>query len=422
MVVAGTLDTKGREVAFVADRIRAAGADALVVDIGVLGPAEGAALEPDVPASEVAELGGARLADLRTGGEAEGARAAALDAMRRGLERVVQRLHAEGRLDAVIGLGGSSGTNVVTAAMRTLPVGVPKVMVSTVASGDVRPYVGTKDICLAYSVTDIAGLNRISRLVLGNAAAAAAGMALGSARTTSAEQPPLVAITMFGVTTPCVLRVQRGLEERGLETAVFHATGAGGRSMEELIEDGHVQAVIDLTTSELTDELLGGTMSAGPERLQAAGKLGIPQVVVPGGLELTNWGPIDTVPERFRVPERRLHVHNPTVTNTRVNVDESRQLGAILASKVNRATGPTIVLLPLRGLSAVDARGQPYWDEEADAALFQAIHASVRGDIPVRDVDANINDPCFADAVLDAFDEVWANGSSILPRPAGPTP
>jgi len=375
VVVAGTLDTKGREIQFVADRIRAAGAEALVVDIGVFEP-EGPAFEPDIPAEEVAKLGGARLDELRTGGEAEGARSAALDAMRRGLEQVVQRLHADGRLDALLGLGGSSGTNVVTAAMRTLPVGVPKLMVSTVASGDVRPYVETKDICLMYSVTDIAGLNRISRLVLSNAAAAAAGMALHASRDGDSEQPPLVAITMFGVTTPCVLRVQAGLEQRGFETAVFHATGAGGRCMEELVEDGHVQAVVDLTTSELTDELLGGNMSAGPGRLEAAGRRGIPQVVVPGALELTNWGPIDTVPEGFRVPERRLHVHNPTVTNTRTSVDGSHQLGTILAAQVSRATGPAIVLFPLQGLSAVDAQGQPYWDEEADTALLEAIRAA----------------------------------------------
>ena len=406
VVVAGTLDTKSREVGYVADRVRAAGADALVVDIGVLETKAGSAIKPEISAREVADLGGARLDDLRTGGEAEGARAAALEVMSRGLVLVVQHLHREGRLDALIGVGGSSGTNMVTAAMRKLPVGVPKVMVSTVASGDVRPYIGSRDICLMYSVTDIAGLNRISRLVLGNAAAAAAGMALAE-KPDPAEERPLVAISMFGVTTPCVLRVQAGLEERGFETAVFHATGAGGSSMEELIDDGHVQAVVDLTTSELTDELLGGNMSAGPNRLEAAGRRGIPQVVVPGALEITNWGPVDTVPESFNVPERRLHVHNPTVTITRTNFDESRTLGEIFGTKVSRAKGPTLVLLPLRGLSAVDAPGQPYWDEEADAALFESIREHV-GVVPVRDVAANINDPAFADAVLAAFDEVWA--------------
>ena len=406
VVVAGTLDTKGREVEFVAERVRSAGADVLVVDIGVLEPAPGVERQPDVTAAEVAALGGGRLEDLRTGGEAEGARAAALDVMRRGLEQVVRRLYGEGRLDAILGLGGSSGTNVITPAMRTLPVGVPKVMVSTVASGDVRPYVGTRDICLMYSVTDIAGLNRISRLVLANAAAAAAGMALNGGAAGDADDRPLVAISMFGVTTPCVLRIQAGLEERGFETAVFHATGAGGRSMEELVADGHVQAVVDVTTSELTDELLGGNMSAGPDRLEAAGRKGIPQVAVPGALELTNWGPLETVPERLRAT-RKVHVHNPTVTNTRATVEESRELGAIFAAKLNRATGPTIVVLPLRGLSAIDAPGQPYWDEEADGALFDSIRSTLRTDIPIREVDANINDPPFADAVLSAFDEVW---------------
>jgi uncharacterized protein (UPF0261 family) len=281
-------------------------------------------------------------------------------------------------------------------------------MVSTMASGDVSPYVGTKDICLMYSVTDIAGLNRISRLVLENAAHAAAGMALNRGGSTAEQQPPLVAITMFGVTTPCVLRVQQALEERGFETAVFHATGAGGRCMEELVDDGLVQGVVDLTTSELTDEFCGGILSAGPDRLQAAGRKGIPQVVVPGALEIINWGPKDTVPEAHRVPERRLHVHNPTVTITRTNLEESRELGRILAERVSRSTGPAIVLLPLDGLSAVDAPGEPYEDREADAALFEAIRAGLRPEIPLREVDAAINDPEFADAVVGAFDEVWA--------------
>lgn len=408
VVLVGTLDTKGREVAFCAQRVRAAGAEPLVVDIGVLEPQAGVERPPaEVPAEEVAQAGGRSLAELRTGGETAGARAAALEVMARGLTEILRDLHARGRCDAVLGLGGSSGTNVITAAMRALPVGVPKVMVSTMASGDVGPFVGTRDICLMYSVTDIAGLNRISRAVLANAAHAAAGMALHRGGEAREEQPPLVAITMFGVTTPCVLRVQRALEQRGFETTVFHATGAGGRCMEELVEDGLVQAVVDLTTSELTDELCGGILSAGPHRLEAAGRRGIPQVVVPGALEIINWGPKETVPEHHRVPERRLHVHNPTVTITRVNVAESRELGRILAEKVSRARGPTAVLLPLRGLSAMDAPGQPYEDPEADAALFDAIRAHLRPDIPLYEVDAAINDPEFADRVVEAFDEVW---------------
>jgi len=410
VVVVGTVDTKGREVAFVADSVRAACATPLVVDVGVLEPPTGEErVACDVPAAEVARAGGRELEELRTGGETAGARAAALDVMATGLTEILRGLLAEGRCDAVLGLGGSSGTNVATAAMRALPVGVPKVMVSTMASGDVSPYIGTKDICLMYSVTDIAGLNRISRLVLENAAHAAAGMALYRGGATAGEQPPLVAITMFGVTTPCVLRVQQALEERGFETAVFHATGAGGRCMEELVEDGLVQGVVDLTTSELTDELCGGILTAGPDRLEAAGRRGIPQVVVPGALEIINWGPKDTVPEAHRVPERRLHVHNPTVTITRTNLEESRELGRVLAEKVSRATGPAIVLLPLKGLSAVDAPGQPYEDPEADAALFDAIRSGLRPDIPLREVGAAINDPEFAAAVVAAFDEAWAS-------------
>lgn len=408
VVVAGTLDTKGREIAFVADRVRAAGAGPLVVDIGVLEPTDGTtAIEPDVPAAEVARLGGRELAELRTGGEAAGARAAALEVMRKGLELLLRNLHDEGRCDSVLGLGGSSGTSVITSAMQALPVGLPKVMVSTMASGDVSPYVGTSDICLMYSVTDIAGLNRISRAVLANAAHAAAGMALNRTTATETEQPPLAAITMLGVTTPCVLRIQRALEERGFETTVFHATGAGGRAMEALIDDGLVQAVIDLTTSELTNELVGGVLSAGPHRLEAAGRQGIPQVVVPGALEIVNWGPENTVPEHFRVPGRRFHVHNPAVTAMRTTLEESRELGRILAEKANAARGPVAVLLPLRGLSAFGAPGQPFEDREADAALFDAIRSTLRKDIPLREVDATVNDPEFADAVVAAFDALW---------------
>lgn len=408
VVVAGTLDTKGREVAFVMERLREAGADPYVIDIGVLAAPGDHGVRPDVTAAQVARLGGSDLDGLRAGGESGESRAAALDVMSRGLGVALQNLTVQGRCQAVLGLGGSSGTSVVAGAVRDLPVGVPKLIVSTMASGDVSPYVGTRDVCLMYSVVDIAGLNRISRVVLRNAANAAAGMAAGAGSGGGEDGRPLVAISMFGVTTPCVLRVQEQLESRGFETTVFHATGSGGRAMETLIDEGLVEAVVDLTTSELTDELVGGVLSAGPDRLEAAGRRGVPQVAVPGALEVINWGPKDTVPEAHRVPERRMHVHNPSVTVTRTNSDESRQLGRIFADKLRRATGPVTVLLPVRGLSALDAPGQPYEDQEADQALFAEIKQGLGRAVRVRDIDAAINDPQFADEVVAEFERLWA--------------
>jgi uncharacterized protein (UPF0261 family) len=327
--------------------------------------------------------------------------------MERGAIAVVDGLRAEGRCDGVMGLGGSGGSTVVSGVLRSLPVGVPKLLVSTMASGNVRTFVGTSDVCLVYSVTDVQGLNRISRKVLSNAAAAMAGMvrALGA---TQAAETPLVALTMFGITTPCVQRIQAALEADGFETIVFHAVGSGGQAMEAMVDAGLIDGVVDVTTSELTDELCGGVFTAGPDRLTAAGRRGIPQVVVPGALEVINFGPRDSVPAHLDVPERTIVVHNPSVCAVRTNAAESAELGRTLATKVNAATGPTAVLLPLRGLSKYEAPGGPYVDPEADAALFDAIRTTLRPGIELREEDANVNDPEFADAVVETFLRLWA--------------
>lgn len=407
VLLVGTLDTKGREMRYLVDEVRAAGGEPVVANIGVFDPAV-----IDLPvafsASEIAGAGGQELAGLRGGGETGGARARAMEVMTRGLSAVLDREYRAGRIGAVLGFGGSSGSSVIGAAMQVLPVGVPKVLVSTMASGDTSPYVGTRDVTLMYSVTDIAGLNRISRVVLRNAARAAAGMAAGSGGGDAEADNPLVAITMFGVTTPAVMTVQGQLEDAGFETTVFHATGSGGRAMENLVRDGLVDGVIDLTTSELTDELVGGVLSAGPDRMEAAGRAGIPQVLVPGAIEIINFGAESTVPEKFRVPERLLHVHNAAVTIARTTKEESRQLGAIFAEKANLATGPTVVVLPLKGLSLLDAPGQPYDNPESDAALFGAIRETLRQDIKLIEVDAAVNDPAVAEACVAAFLELWA--------------
>jgi uncharacterized protein (UPF0261 family) len=411
VVLVGTLDTKGREYAYVRDRLVDVGIPVTVIDVGVLGEP---AWQPDVTAAQVAEAAGMELADLRFSREGSDTRAVALATMGTGAIAIVQQRLEAGLVLGAMGLGGSGGSSVVSDVLRSLPVGVPKLLVSTLASGDVRRFVGTSDLTLVHPVTDVAGLNRVSRRVLANAANAMAGMVRLPAGGETSDTP-LVALTMFGVTTPGVLAIQAGVEAMGFETIVFHAVGSGGRAMEEMINAGLIDAVIDVTTSELTDELLGGVFSAGPHRLEAAGRRGIPQVVVPGALEVLNFGPRDSVPARYDVPERPLVIHNPSVCAVRTNAEESARVGRLLAEKVNAATGPSAVVLPLGGLSKYEAPGGPFRDLAADGALFAALRDALRPGVALREVDANINDPTFAVAVLDVFRERW---TSIRPLPA----
>jgi len=417
VILVGTLDTKGAEYAFVRDRLREAGTEVTVVDVGVLGEP---GFPPDVPAADVARAAGVDLADLRFTREGSDTRAVALQTMSRGAVAVVGDLVARGRCDGVMGMGGSGGSTVVSAVLRSLPVGVPKLLVSTMASGDVRNFVGTSDLTLVYSVTDVQGLNRVSRRVLANAAHAMAGMVQGLDAAAPGPETPLVALTMFGITTPCVQRVEATLEAAGFETIVFHAVGSGGQAMEAMVDAGLVDGVVDITTSELTDEHCGGVFSAGPDRLQAAGRMGIPQVVVPGALEVINFGPRDSVPSHLDVPERRIVVHNPSVCAVRTNATESAELGRILATKVSAATGPAAVLLPLRGTSKYEAPDGPYVDPDADAALFEAIRTTLREGIELREIDANINDPAFADAVSETFLALWSSARPLPSREGGP--
>ena len=386
VLLIGTLDTKGEEYAFVHDLIQERGHNVLMLNAGVFPSSTRADITPE----EVAEAGGGDLADLR---EAED-RGAAMSVLERGVATLTKELFEAGRIDAVLGLGGSGGTILVTAGMRALPVGVPKVMVSTVASGDVAPYVGVKDIAMLYSVVDIAGLNRLSRKVLGNAV----GMVCGALEQSvpDVKTKPLVAATMFGVTTPAVTKVRERLEATGYEVVVFHATGSGGRALEGLVEDGFVSAVADLTTTELADELVGGVLSAGPERLEAAGKQGIPQVVSVGALDMVNFWAYDTVPEKFR--DRTLYKHNDNVTLMRTTPEENRELGRILAEKLNRASGKTVLVLPLKGVSMIDAEGQAFHSPEADEALFEALREHLDDGVRLLELDAHINDDAFAEA------------------------
>lgn len=388
ILLLGTLDTKGSEYAYVRELIEARGCSVLVVDAGVLGEP---AITPEVSAAEVAAAGGSSLKELR----ARGDRGAAVDAMTAGARAVVARLHAERRFDAVLGLGGGGGTTLIAAAMRELPVGVPKLIVSTMASGNTAPYVDVKDVTLMYSVVDIAGLNPLSRRILANAAGAICGMATQAVP--AAKDRPLIAATMFGVTTPCVNAARARLEAAGYEVVVFHATGSGGRAMEGLIDDGFFAGVLDVTTTEWCDEVVGGVLSAGPDRLSAAGRRGIPQVVSVGALDMVNFGAIDTVPSEFQ--GRTLYRHNATVTLMRTSPDECAEIGRCIATQLNRATGPTTLVLPLGGVSMIDAKGQPFHDPEADLALFDALRNNAGPNVRVVEIDAHINDPGFADAL-----------------------
>jgi uncharacterized protein (UPF0261 family) len=400
ILVIGTLDTKGREYAYVRDLIRARGHETLVLDAGVLGEPT---FTPDIPAVRTAEAGGGSLEELREKRD----RGHALEVMGLGARALALELAAAGRFDAVISMGGSGGTSIGTTAMQALPVGLPKLMVSTMASGDVAPYVDVKDITMMYSVVDVSGLNRVSRRIFANAAGAICGMA--DQVMPQIEQKPLVAATMFGVTTPCVDRVRSRIEEAGYEVLVFHAVGSGGRSMEALVSDGFVSGVADVTTTEWCDELVGGVLSAGPDRLNAAARAGVPQVVSLGALDMVNFGPMDTVPERFR--QRNLFVHNPSVTLMRTTPEECAKLGEIIAGKLNQTTGPTALFVPLKGVSQIDAEGMPFYDPAADAALFDAIRAHLdRTKVDLVEMDLNINDPAFADAMADRLLSMIAKG------------
>lgn len=389
VLLIGTFDTKGEECAYVRDLILRRNFHVLTVDAGVLGEP---AFDPDFSAAQVAEAGGISLIELRRQAD----RGAALEVMMRGATNLVVRLFQEGKIDGVLALGGSGGTAVATAAMRELPIGVPKVMLSTVAAGDVQAYVGGKDIAMVYSVTDIAGLNLLSRRILTNAAGMICGM-LEQEAPPAPEDKQLIAATMFGVTTTCVEALRRQLEQSGYEVIIFHATGSGGRAMEGLIDSGFISGVADVTTTEWCDELVGGVLGAGPRRLEAAGRRGIPQVVSCGALDMVNFRAFDTVPPQFK--DRMLYQHNAQVTLMRTTPDECRQLGRIIAEKLNRAVGPTAFFIPLQGVSAIDQVNQPFHSPSADAALFDALREHLKPPVEVIELDLHINDPEFAEAM-----------------------
>ena len=395
VVLIGTLDTKGAEIGFLRAALEARGAQTLVMDVGVRGIP---AIDADITREVVAESAGTSIHAL----DAAGDRGRAVDAMLHGAATKVRELHEEGEVAGVLAIGGSAGTAIGTAAMRALPVGVPKLMVSTMASGNTAPYVGSKDIAMMYSVADFTGLNRISRRVLANAAAAMAGMAGQDAAPDSASgDRPLVGATMFGVTTPCVERVRALMEEAGYELLVFHATGAGGRAMEDLVRDGLLDGVLDITTTELADELVGGVLSAGPDRMEIAGKLGLPQVISLGAMDMVNFGEPASVPEKFS--GRLFYEHNPAVTLMRTTPEECARLGEIIARKASAARGPVTIVLPLGGVSAIDRDGQVFHDPAADEALFGAIRTNIGKNVTLIEIPEHINDEAFAQQLVASF-------------------
>jgi uncharacterized protein (UPF0261 family) len=395
IAILGTLDTKGEEHAFVAELIRRRGHKTLVIDVGTLGEPF---MKPDVTRDEVAKEAGVDLKAL----VARKDRGEAVAAMSKGAIAVMMRLAAERKVDGVISLGGGGGTAIGTAAMRELPIGFPKLMVSTLASGNTAQYLGVKDIVMFPSIVDVAGLNRISRQILTRASGAICGMVEMEGETEKQQDDkPIIVASMFGNTTDCVQAAKRILEKAGYEVLVFHATGVGGRTMESLIETGLVAGVLDITTTEWADELVGGFLTAGPTRLEAAARNGVPAIVTPGCLDMVNFHGPETVPARFS--GRNFYQHNPQVTLMRTNAGECAELGRIIVQKLNASKGPVTFLIPKKAISVISAPGQKFHDPAADKALFAAVKAGLRKDVEVIEMECAINEPEFAEVCAKAL-------------------
>jgi uncharacterized protein (UPF0261 family) len=403
--LAGTLDTKGTEYEYVRDALLAQDVDVLVVDCGVLGEPY---FPPDIPAADVAARAGVQLADFAAGVEGgAGGRNVAITKMSEGLRLVLAELCEQGRIDAVLGLGGTGGTDLLGGALQNLGIGVPKLIVSTMASNNTRPYVGHSDMMMMNAVTDIAGLNRISKQVLSNAAHAAAGLARGYETTKSQAEAskPLIAISMFGVTTPGVMRIREQLEDNGFEVVTFHAVGEGA-GMEHLIDTGAIDGLIDYTLPEIINHWNKGIFDPGIDRMEAAIRTGIPLVVAPGAAECFNFGARDTIPAEFDTDERNIIIHNPNITSLLATPDEMRRLGAYIADHVNRAPGPKAVALPLGGLDNYFKAGSQ-WHGVDVSPLLDTLREALDPAVEVVEMDANINDTAFADAVYQLFVEQW---------------
>lgn len=404
ILIIGAFDTKGEEYAFLRQRVLGRGFPVLTMNVGVLGTTD--KFPVDIEADLVAQAGGSDIETLRKNGD----RGEAMKIMAAGAPVLVRQYFDAKRFDGIIGMGGTGGSSIITAAMRALPIGVPKVCVSTAAGGDVSAYVGTSDIVMFPSIADVAGLNRVSNVIFSRAAGAICGMT-EVWPPPAKDSKPVIAASMFGNTTECVNACSAALNEKGYEVLVFHAIGTGGRTMESLVRDGLVEAVLDITTTEWADELCGGVFSAGPDRLSAPGEKGVPHLIVPGCVDMVNFGPMSTVPQKYRDDERVFYEWNPSVTLMRTNADENAEIGRIFAEKANAAKGPVAFLLPMKGVSILDGDGEIFMDRDADDACFNAIRENVRADIPVIDVNANINDPAFAAKAVELIEYLIAKRS-----------
>ncbi len=394
IVMLGTFDTKDLEFKYLYDELVKRDVDVIAMNAGVMGSTE--RFPVHVSAEEIALAGGGELPLLR----GQGDRGAAMKVMAQGARVLVKKLFAEGKLDGIIGMGGGGGTSIVSTAMQGLPVGVPKVCITTLASGDTSPYVSTKDIVLFPSIVDICGINKFSRVILSRAAGAVCGMAAQEVEIAK-EDRPIIFISMFGNSTQCVEQCMGLLDEAGYDTMVFHATGTGGRAMEELIRQGYPAAVLDVTTTEWADEIGGGILSAGPKRLDGAGAMGIPQLIVPGCVDMINLGPMDTVPAKFKDGSRIIYEWNPMVTLVRTDREDNLRLGEMFAEKANKAKGKVCFAFPLKGVSILDGEGQIFQDWETDRVLFEKIKEGLEETIRVREVDANINDMTFSKTIVE---------------------
>lgn len=395
----GTFDSKGKEFDYLYRELLRRGVDVVAMDTGVFPPVS--SFPVAVAAEEVAGAGGTELEELRRKGD----RGHAMRVMCQGARHLAVKLQREGGIHGIIGMGGGGGTSIATTAMQGLPLGFPKVCITTLASGDTREYVGTRDILLFPSIVDICGINRFSAMVISRAAGAVCGMAEKDPMPVENEKPILF-VSMFGNSTPCVEKCVALLEKRNYAPMVFHATGGGGRSMEEMILEGYCLACLDITTTEWADELCGGILSAGPRRLEGPGRAGIPHVIAPGCLDMVNFGSFETVPSKYREAGRLFYEWNPMVTLMRTNEEENIALGKILAEKANRSGTPTAFILPLRGVSILDGEGQPFCDWETDRILFDTIERHVNPEIPVVRVDANINDDLFAAKAVELLSQI----------------
>ncbi|WP_304341288.1 Tm-1-like ATP-binding domain-containing protein [Metaclostridioides mangenotii] len=386
IAIAGTFDSKGKEYLFIKETIESLGLKTLTVNCGVFETE----FKPDISNEEVAKEVGHDIKEIA----AKKDRGLATEVLCKGMKKIIPKLYAQGKFDGIISLGGSGGTSLIAPAMRALPIGVPKIIVSTVASGDVSEYVGTSDIIMYPSIVDVAGLNSISTKIFTNAASAICGMVKFEVEQEKIEKP-LIAATMFGVTTPCVDTAREYLEKHGYEVLVFHATGTGGKTMESLIGSGFFEGVLDLTTTEWCDELLGGILNAGPNRLEAAAKFNVPQVVSVGAMDMVNFGAIDTIPVKFK--ERNLYKHNPSTTLMRTTIEENKQLGEIIADKLNMSKSLTTLMLPLKGVSMIDLEGQAFYGKEEDEMLFNTLKSNIDSDkVDIIEMNNNINDEEFA--------------------------